>query len=87
MKKVKFLLIIDSQGGHTNPALNDEKFLDRSDEPTCSLKIILPKCRPLCWPCDMYFFRQVKNYIAKFQNCPVFTAANLVMNYLVGKTV
>jgi hypothetical protein len=47
MKKCKFLKIIDSQGGQTNPELNDEKFLDKNDVPICSLKIILPKCRPL----------------------------------------
>jgi hypothetical protein len=37
VEKDKFLLILDSRGGQTNPALYD-KFLDESDEPTCSLK-------------------------------------------------
>jgi hypothetical protein len=46
------------------------------DESTCSLKIILPRCTPLCQPCDVYFYKQVKNYIAKAQNCLVLTAAN-----------
>jgi hypothetical protein len=71
----KFLLIIDSWGGQTNPAIYNEKCLDESDEPTCTLKIIPSKCKPLCQPCDTYFYRQVKNYIGKFQNCPVLTAA------------
>jgi hypothetical protein len=37
-----------------NPALYDEKFVDENDEPTCSLKIIPPKCTPLCLA--MYIF-------------------------------
>jgi hypothetical protein len=76
VKKDKFLLILDSWGGQINPAIYDEKFVDENDEPTCSLKIIPPKCTPLCQPCDVYFYKQVKNYIAKFQNCPVIIAAN-----------
>jgi hypothetical protein len=76
VKKDKFLLILDSWGGQINPALYDKKFVDENDEPTCSLKIIPLKYTPLCQPCDVYFYRQVKNYIAKFQNCPVIIAAN-----------
>jgi hypothetical protein len=34
------MLILDSWGGQTNPALYDKKFVDENDEPTCSLKII-----------------------------------------------
>jgi hypothetical protein len=71
-----FLLILDSWGGQINPALYDEKFVDENDVPTCSLKIIPPKCTPLCQPCAVYFYRQVKNYIAKYQNCPVIIATN-----------
>jgi hypothetical protein len=44
VKKDKFLLIIDSWGGQTNPAIYNEEFLDENDEPTCTLKIIPPKC-------------------------------------------
>jgi hypothetical protein len=65
VKKDKFLLILVSWRGQTNPALYDEKFLDENYGPTCSLKIILPKCTLLCQPCDVYFYRQVKIYIAK----------------------
>jgi hypothetical protein len=43
VKKDKFLLIINSWGRQTNPALHDKKFLE-NDELTCSLKIKLPKC-------------------------------------------
>jgi hypothetical protein len=30
----------------------------------------------LCKPSDVYLYRQIKNYIAKFQNCLVLIAAN-----------
>jgi hypothetical protein len=43
VKKDKFLLILDSCGGQTNPALYNEKFLNENNEPTCSLKIIITK--------------------------------------------
>jgi hypothetical protein len=85
VNKYKFLLILDSWGGQINPAIYDEKFVDENDEPTCSLKTIPPKCTPLCQPCYVYFYRQVTNYIAKFQNCSVIIAANREL--LVGKTV
>lgn len=64
----KFLLILDSWGGQTNGALYDERFRDEDDEPTCTVKIIPPKCTPLCQPCDVYFYRQVKIFISQLQN-------------------
>ena len=39
-------------------------------EATCTLKIIPPKCTPLCQPCDVYFYRQVKNFFKRLQNAP-----------------
>lgn len=27
----------------------------------CTLKIIPPKCTPLCQPCDVYFYKRVRN--------------------------
>jgi hypothetical protein len=56
--------------------MNNEKFVDESSEPTCSLKIVPPKCTPMCQLCDVYFYRQVKNYIAKFKNGSVLIAAS-----------
>ncbi|XP_046753391.1 uncharacterized protein LOC124416409 [Diprion similis] len=65
----KFLLLIDSWGGQTNPELYDEMFQDDKKLPTCTMKIIPPKCTPLVQPCDIYFYRQVKNLIKRLQNC------------------
>lgn len=64
-----FLLLIDSWGGQTNPVLYDEIFQDANGMPTCSIKVIPPKCTPIVQPCDVYFFRQVKNFIKRLQNC------------------
>lgn len=69
VKQEKFLLLIDSWGGQINPALYDEIFLDDDSVGTCTLKVIPPKCTPLCQPCDVYFYRQVKNLIKRLQNC------------------
>ncbi|GFW94816.1 HTH CENPB-type domain-containing protein [Trichonephila clavipes] len=33
------------------------------------MKVIPPKCTPLVQPCDVYFYRQVKNFIKRLQNC------------------
>lgn len=65
-----FLFIIDSWGGQTNPALHDEIFENGRGKPTCTLKIIPPKYPPLCQPCDVYFYRQIKNFIKRLQNAP-----------------
>ncbi|GFT34770.1 hypothetical protein TNCV_618121 [Trichonephila clavipes] len=39
---------------------------DQTDDkgiPTCTMKVIPPKCTtPLVQPCDVYFYRQVKNF-------------------------
>ena len=69
VKKEKFLLIIDSWGGQTSSEIYDDIFVNDDDFPTCQVKIIPPKCTPLCQPCDVYFYRQVKNFIKKLQNC------------------
>jgi len=53
-----------------------ESFLDEDNGPTYSLEIIRLKCTPPYQPCDVYFYRQVKNYSAVFQNCLVLIAAN-----------
>jgi len=76
VKKEKFLLIIDSWSGQTNPALYDEIFLDDDNVETCTIKVVLPKCTPLCQPCDVYFYRQVKNFIKRLQNCSTLIEQN-----------
>lgn len=66
----KFVLIIDSWEGQTDCTLHDKVFENESGEATCILKFISPKCTPLCQPCDVYFYRQVKNLIKRLQNAP-----------------
>ncbi|XP_036139694.1 uncharacterized protein LOC118644689 [Monomorium pharaonis] len=69
VKQEKFLLLVDSWGGQTKPEIYDEIFLNDEHLPTCTVKFIPPKCTPLVQPCDVYFYRQVKNFIKKLQNC------------------
>ncbi|GFU29024.1 HTH CENPB-type domain-containing protein [Trichonephila clavipes] len=69
VKEEKFLFLIDSWGGQTNPVLCDEIFRDDKGIPTCTMKVIPPKCTPLVQLCDVYFYRQVKNFIKRLQNC------------------
>lgn len=69
VKKEKFFLIIDSWGGQTNTVMYDEVFRDDRRLPTCKVQVIPPKCTPLVQPCDVYFYRQVKNFIERLQNC------------------
>jgi len=64
-----FWLIHGGGGGQTDGFLFDEIFQNAEGQPTCTLKIIPPKCTPLVQPCDVYFYRQVKNFIKKLQNC------------------
>lgn len=66
----KFLLLIDSWGGQTDMTLYDDIFDDEVGRASCTVKVIPPKCTPICQPCDVYFYRQVKNFIKKLQNCP-----------------
>lgn len=76
----KFLLLIDSWGGQTNPEMYDEIFQDDENMPTCSVKVIPPKCTPLVQPCDVYFYRQVKNFIKRLQNCSELLEQNREIN-------
>jgi hypothetical protein len=66
----QFLLIVDSWGGQKNIHMYNENFTDDVNKPTCNLQIISPKCTPICQPCDVYFYRQVKIIIKRIQNCP-----------------
>lgn len=63
-----FLLIIDSCGGQVGTTIYDEMFHKEGEEVTYSIKVIPPKCTPFCQPCDVYFYRQVKNIIKRLQN-------------------
>jgi hypothetical protein len=72
----KFLLLVDSWGGQTNPQLYDDIFQDENGLPTCSIKVIPPKCTPLVQPCDIYFYRQVKNFIKKFKTAHISSRGN-----------
>ncbi|XP_046476181.1 uncharacterized protein [Neodiprion pinetum] len=66
----KFLLIIDSWVGQTDTTVYDDIFLNENGEATCTVKISPLKCTPICQPCDVYFFRQIKIFIKKIQNAP-----------------
>ncbi|XP_025832862.1 uncharacterized protein LOC108734939 [Agrilus planipennis] len=77
VQKNKFLLLVDSWTGQTRAELYDEIFQDEEKMPTCTTKIIPPKCTPLVQPCDVYFYRQVKNFIKRLQS----TADLLDKNY------
>jgi len=65
-----FLLIVDSWGGQKNINMYNANFINDENKPTCNLQFIPPKCTPICQPCDVYFFRQVKIIIKRIQNCP-----------------
>lgn len=75
-----FLLLIDSWGGQTNPEIYDEVFQDENHFPTCTVKIIPPKCTPIIQPCDVYFYRQVKNLIKHLQNSAYLIEQNREIN-------
>ncbi|XP_076545771.1 LOW QUALITY PROTEIN: uncharacterized protein LOC117611086 [Osmia lignaria lignaria] len=64
-----FLMIVDSWGGgHKNIHMYNEIFVNSENRPTCNLQIIPPKCTPICQPCDVYFYRQVKILNKRIQN-------------------
>lgn len=73
VKKGKFLMLIDSWGGQTNPVMYNEVFRDDKRQPTYTIQVIPPKCTPLVQPCDVYFYRQVTNFIKRLQNCAYLT--------------
>lgn len=78
--KEQFLLLIDSWGGQTKPELYDDIFQDDDELPTCTIKVIPPKCTPLVQPCDVYFYRQVKNLIKRLQNSAYLIEQNREIN-------
>lgn len=67
VKKNKFLLIVDSWEGQIDPVLYDNIFEEKNGKAFCTIKVIPSKCTTLCQPCDVYFYRQVKNIIKRLQ--------------------
>lgn len=65
-----FLFIVDFWGGQKNIHTYNELFHDENNRPTCNLQIIPSKCTPICQPCDVYIYRQVKIIIKKIQDYP-----------------
>jgi hypothetical protein len=68
-KNEEFLLILDSWGGQTDIAHFNSIFTDNDGNCSSTVEIIPPHCTPYCQPCDVYFFRQVKNFIKQIQDC------------------
>ncbi|XP_071639392.1 uncharacterized protein [Temnothorax longispinosus] len=66
--KEEFLLILDSWGGQTDSASLNNIFTDDNKNCSSTIEIIPSHCTPYCQPCDVYFFRQVKDFIKKLQN-------------------
>ncbi|XP_032679519.1 uncharacterized protein LOC116847972 [Odontomachus brunneus] len=67
VKNEQFLLITDSWGDQTNSQIYDDIFVDDEDIPSCQIKIIPSKCTLLCQPCDVYFYRQVRNLAKNYK--------------------
>jgi hypothetical protein len=42
--------------------------IKKNGEVTSTVKVIPPKRTPMCQPCDVYFYRQVKDMVKKIQN-------------------
>ena len=78
--KKKFLFLIDAWGGQTRLEMYEGIFQDNEERPTYTVKIIPPKFTPLVQPCDVYFYRQVKNFIKKIQNCSQLIEENREIN-------
>ena len=69
VEKRKILINHRFLGGQTNPGLYDEIFTDDEGLGTCTVKFLPPKCTPVCQLCNVYFYRQIKNFIKRLQNC------------------
>ena len=64
----KFLLLLDSWGGQTDLQEINSIFTDEEGNCSSQIAVIPPHCTPFCQPLDVYFFRQMKNFIKKIQN-------------------
>lgn len=67
-KEQECLLILDSWGGQTNAAYFNSIFTDDDGNCKSTVEVIPPHCTSYCQPLDVYFFRQVKNFIKRIQN-------------------
>lgn len=63
-----FLLILDSWGGQTEPALFHSLFTNDDGDRTSHIEVIPPHCTDTCQPLDVYFHRQLKAFIKKLQH-------------------
>jgi len=70
MEQNKFLLLIDLWRGQTNTTIYNEIFQDEKRWASCNIKVI-PLKYSLCQPCDVYFYRQVKDFIKRLQNASI----------------
>ena len=62
--KEDFILILDSWGGQSDKSLSNEL---NAFGYNYEIKIKPPGCTPYAQPCDVYFFRQVKNFTRRLQ--------------------
>jgi len=69
MEQNKFLLLIDLWR-QTNTTIYNEIFQDEKRRASCNIKVI-PLKYSLCQPCDVYFYRQVKDFIKRLQNASI----------------
>jgi len=68
LNEEKFLHLADSWSGPTKLEMYDSTFQGGDQMPTCTVKVVPPKCTPPVQPCDVYFYRQVKILIKRLQN-------------------
>jgi hypothetical protein len=83
VKKDNFMLILESWGGQTNPALYSKKFLDKNNELTCSLNIISQKMYTTLSALQCILFQTSEKLNYKISDCRF--SQQLIVSYLVKK--
>jgi hypothetical protein len=58
--------------GQTNPGLYNKIFVNDNGKTTYNLKIIPPKCMPLCQPYNIYFYKQSQIFMKHLLKCVYF---------------
>ena len=76
----KYLLILDSWSGQNDLGYINNVLTDDNGNNLSKIEFIPPHCTSYCQPCDVYFFRQVKNFIKKLQNSTDAIQANRELN-------